>query len=179
MIFTSSSLHNQNREQKDTYSGVNNGNIVGTLQTGYLYAQDLSQVPRRQIPHPARERSGITTCPVTSDPLPDAGGLRCRHLSRGSRPASLCRRALASWRVPWHRARLSAGEGSGVATCPTVSDPPPDAGGLWRRHVAHGSRRAMGHKQKGNTQPVYLLGWAHLPPRQARAFLRHLTSGSS
>jgi hypothetical protein len=84
-----------------------------------------------------------------------------------------------SWRVLWHQARLPTGEGSGVATCPVVLNPPPGAGGLWHHHVPHGSRRAMGYKQKGNTQPVYLLGWAHLPPRRAREFPRRLTSGSS
>jgi hypothetical protein len=86
---------------------------------------------------------------------------------------------LESWRVTWHWTYLLAWEGSGVTTCPVVPNPPPDVGGLWRRHVAHGSRRAMGHKQKRNTKPVYLLGWAHLPLRHARVLLRYLTLGSS
>jgi hypothetical protein len=76
-------------------------------------------------------------------------------------------------------AHLPVGEGSGVTMCPTVLDPSVGVGGLWHRHVPHSSQCAMGHKQKGNTQPVYLLGWAHLPSRHARAFPRHLTSGSS
>jgi hypothetical protein len=84
-----------------------------------------------------------------------------------------------SWRVPWHRACLPAGEGFGVAMCPMVPNPPPSAGGIWCRHVSLGFRRPMGHKQKGNSQSVYLLGWAHLPSRHARAFLRRLTLGSS
>jgi hypothetical protein len=150
-----------------------------SIHCRYPYAQDLSQVLRCQTPHLAREGSGVATCPMTLGPPPGEGGLWCRHASRGSRHASQCRKTLASWRVPWHRARLLTGEDSGVTMCPMISDPPPSAGGLWRRHMPHGSRWAMGHKQKGNTQPVYLLGWAHLPPRCAFAFPRCLTSGSS
>jgi hypothetical protein len=41
--------------------------------------------------------------------------------------------------VLWHRACLLLREGSGVATCPTVLDPPPGVGGLWRHHVSHGT----------------------------------------
>jgi hypothetical protein len=152
---------------------------VSTLQTGYPYTQDLTQVPWRQTTHPTREGSGVITCPVTSGPPFGEGGLRCHHVSSGSRHASWCGRALASWRVPWHRARLLAGEGSSVVMCPVVPDLPLSVGGLWHRHVPHGSRRAMGHKQKGNTQSVYLLNSAHLPLMCARAFLRRLTSGSS
>jgi hypothetical protein len=62
---------------------------------------------------------------------------------------------------------------------PRRQTPSPSTGELQRRHVPHGSRRVMGHKQKGNTQPVYLLGRAHLPPRHAYAFSRRLTSGPS
>jgi hypothetical protein len=128
---------------------------------------------------PVGEGSGVTMCPVTSGSPPSEGGLQCHHVSCGSRPASQCGRALASWHVPWHRASLPTRECSGVTMCPTVLDPPAGAEGLWRRHVPHDSRHAMGHKQMGNTQPVYLLGWAHLPPRHARAFPRHMALGSS
>jgi hypothetical protein len=95
-----------------------------------------------------REGSGVTTCPTVPDPPPGVGrlwhhhmsrapalppgrrGLQCRHVSCGSRPTSQCGRAFPSPRVPWHQARPSAGEGSGVATSPTVPDPPPGARGL-------------------------------------------------
>jgi hypothetical protein len=60
-------------------------------------------------------------------------------MSHGSRPASWCGRALASWRVPWHQVSLPIGEGSDVTMCHTVSDPPPSAEGLWRRHLPHDS----------------------------------------
>jgi hypothetical protein len=130
------------------------------------YAQDLSQVPRCQTPHPAQEGSSVPTCPVTSGPPPDEGRLRCHHVSHGSGPASRCGRALVSWHVSWHRARLLAGEGSNVATCPMILDPPPGAGGLWRRHVSHGSRRAMGHKKKVKYS-ASLLTWLGPPTSEA------------
>jgi hypothetical protein len=78
-------------------------------------------------------------------------------VSRDSRPASRCGRALTSPRAPGNWACHPVGKGSRVATCPTAPDPPPGAGGLWRRHVPRGSQ----------------------PPRRARAFPRRLTSGSS
>jgi hypothetical protein len=109
---------------------VGSGVTVGTLQTGYLYAQDLTQVPQRQTSHLAQEGFGVATCPVTPGPPLGEGGLQCRHESHGSRPASRCGRALASWRVPWHWASFSTGEGFGVVTCPAVPDLPPGAGGL-------------------------------------------------
>jgi hypothetical protein len=148
---------------------------VGTLQTGYPYAQDLSQVQRHQTLHPAREGSDIATCPVTPGLPPDEGGLRCqqcpavpdlpsgagglwRHgVPRGTRPASRQGRAPVSPCVPRFQTRLLVREGSSITT--------------W--HMA------MGHNQKGNTQLVYLLSWAHLPPTRDGAFLRSLTSGSS
>jgi hypothetical protein len=45
--------------------------------------------------------------PAVPGPPPDRGGLWCRHMSRGSRPISRCRRALASPCATW----LSAGYG--------------------------------------------------------------------
>jgi hypothetical protein len=107
---------------------------VGTLQTGYPYAQDLSQVQRHQTPHPAREGSDVATCPVTPGLPPDEGGLRCqqcpavsdlpsgagglwRHgVSRGTRPASRQGRAPVSPCVPWFQTRLLVREGSSVTT---------------------------------------------------------------
>jgi hypothetical protein len=96
-----------------------------------------------------REGTSVATCPMEPGPPPDKGGLCCRHVSRGSRPVSRCRRTLVLPHVLWHRARLPAGEGSGIAMCPAVSDLPPSTGGLWHRHVPHGFQRAMGDKQKG------------------------------
>jgi hypothetical protein len=40
-------------------------------------------------------------CPVALGSPPGRGGLRCHHMSRGSRPASRCRRALESPRATW------------------------------------------------------------------------------
>jgi hypothetical protein len=112
------------------------------------------------VPHPSPNMggSGFTTCLMALSPPPDEGGLQCRHISCGSRPASRCGRALASPRVLWNRARLPTGEGSGVSMCPTVSNPPPGAGGLWRHHVSHSSWCAMDHKQKGLSRSTYLVG---------------------
>jgi hypothetical protein len=129
----------------------------------YPYAQDLSQVPRRQTPHLAREGSGVATCPMTLDPPPGEGGLWCHHASRGSRHASQCRKTLASWHVPWHKARLLTGEGSGVTTCPMIPDPPPSVGGLWRRHMALGglwatSKREILNRSTYSIGPTYLRG---------------------
>jgi hypothetical protein len=106
----------------------------------------------------------------------------------------LAGRALVWPRVSRFQIRLPVWEGSVIATCPVAPGLPPGRGGLWRHHVSrgtrpapwqgralvsHGSQHAMGHKQKGNTQPIYLLSWVHLPPRCACAFPRRLTSGSS
>jgi hypothetical protein len=133
------------------------------------------QYPTDRVPLHTRLKSS----PTAPDPTPGTGGLRRHHMSHATGPTSRCGRALALWRVLWHRTRLTAGEGSIVAMCPMIPDPPPSVAGLWRCHVPCGSQRAMGHKQKGNIQPVYLLGWAHLPLRRARAFPRCLTSVSS
>jgi hypothetical protein len=113
---------------------------IGTLRTGYPYAQDVSQVPRLQTPHPAQEGSGIAMCPMAPGPPPCEGGLWCCHVSNGSRPTFWCRRALVLPCVLWHWARLPTGEGSSVAMCPTVPDLPPSTGGLWYRHVSRGTR---------------------------------------
>jgi hypothetical protein len=110
-------------------------------------------VPAAPDPHPVSKSSDIATCPVAPGMPPDRGGLQCHHVSR----CSLQGRALTSPRAPWHRTLHQAGKGLGVAMCPTTPDPPPSAGGLWRRHVPYGSQ----------------------PPRPGRAFSWHLTSGSS
>jgi hypothetical protein len=123
--------------------------------------------------HLIGKSSGVATCPVTPDPPPSAEGLYsrhvppgppparegllCHHVSHGSRPASRCGRALALPRVLWHQAHHPTKKGFGVATCPVTPNPPPGTGGLWRRHVFHGSQ----------------------PLRYARAFPRRLASGSS
>jgi hypothetical protein len=85
---------------------------------------------------PTREGSGAAMCPMALDPAfllgrvsvllrvtqfqtppPCSGGLRCCHVSHGSRP------------------RLSAWEGFGAVTCP----PPPCSEELRCCHMSHGS----------------------------------------
>jgi hypothetical protein len=97
--------------------------------------------PSSTVPDPAPGTggSGFVRCPVAPSPSPGERGLRCRHVSRSSRPASRCGRALASPHVPWNRARLPTGEASVVATCPAVPDPSLDAGGLWCCHMSCGT----------------------------------------
>jgi hypothetical protein len=106
---------------------------------------------------PVREGSGVATCPLPPGPPPSREGLRCHHMSCGSRPTSRCRKALASPHAPWHQARHPARMSFGVATCPAALDPPPGAGGPRRHHVPRGPQ----------------------PLRHARAFQRCLTSDSS
>jgi hypothetical protein len=72
-------------------------------------------VPWLQICLMERVGSSITTCPMLPGPPPDKGGLRCRHVSYSSRPASRCGRVLASPRAP----RLSASE-----ECPCIPKAP-------------------------------------------------------
>jgi hypothetical protein len=161
---------------------------VSTLQTGYPCAQDLSQVPRRQTPHSTWEGCGITTCPVAPAPHPSEGGLRCHHMSCGSRPASWCGRALASLCVPWHWACLPAGEGSGVTTCPAVLKLPPGVGGLWSHHVSRGTRLALRQGRDlvsprvprsrpaswcGRTLVLPHVLWHRAHPQQGRAQVSH------
>jgi hypothetical protein len=128
---------------------VGPGAAVDTLQTGYPYAQDLNQVLRHQTPHLPQEGSGVSMCPMAPGPPLGEGGLWCHHVSRGSRPASWCRRALASPRFPWHQACLSAGEGFGVTMCPSILDPPPGVRGLWHRHVSRSTRPACDRTTSG------------------------------
>jgi hypothetical protein len=79
---------------------------VGTLQTGYHRAQDLSPASRHQTLNPAGEGSSAAACPRSSRPTPGARelwhrhvplapstppvrkGLRCHHVTRDSKPAS-------------------------------------------------------------------------------------------
>jgi hypothetical protein len=53
-------------------------------------------------------------------------------------PASRHGRAVVLPRIAWHQTRLPKREGSGVTTCPTTPNPPPNVGGLWRHHVSCG-----------------------------------------
>jgi hypothetical protein len=147
------------------------------------------RVPTASDSLPVPVISGTATCPVAQGMPLNWEGQWCRYVSRGSRPRSWCRRALASPRavrsaarqgrdpvslrvprlqtylpVQWSSGVTTCGrihrpveKGSGVITCPVAPDLPPSAGGLWRRHITHGSQ----------------------PPRHTRAFLRHLTLGSS
>jgi hypothetical protein len=59
---------------------------------------------------PVQEGSDVATCAVASCPPPSREGLRCHHMSCGSRPASRCGRALVSPHAIW----LSASE---VCSC--------------------------------------------------------------
>jgi hypothetical protein len=63
---------------------VGPGAIVGTLQTGYPCAQDISLVPQRQTPHLAGKGSDIATCPRVSRSAPGAGELWHCHGPRGT-----------------------------------------------------------------------------------------------
>jgi hypothetical protein len=60
------------------------GVTIGTLQTGYPYAQDLSLVPQRQTLHPAGKGSGVTACRRSSRPTPGARERWHRHVPRGT-----------------------------------------------------------------------------------------------
>jgi hypothetical protein len=51
---------------------VGPGATIGTLQTEYPCAQDLSLVPLCQTPHPAGEGSSVIACPRSSRPTPGA-----------------------------------------------------------------------------------------------------------
>jgi hypothetical protein len=51
---------------------VGPGANIGTLQTEYPCAQDLSLVPLCQTPHPAGEGFGVIACPHNSRPTPGA-----------------------------------------------------------------------------------------------------------
>jgi hypothetical protein len=128
-----------------------------------LPATEGSEVPTCPAgPDPAswRERAPTSPCPVAPGPPANEGGLWCHRVSHGSR---LAPGMGGLWRRHVPRGSRSA----------------PCTGRLQRRHMPHGSQRVMGHMQKGNTQPVYLLGRAHLPLRRVHAFPRRLASGSS
>jgi hypothetical protein len=106
-------------------------------------------------------RTRLKSSPTTPDPALGMGGLQHRHMSRGAEPASRWGRArcrhvswgsrpafrygwtLTSPHVLWHRAHLSVREGSSVAMCLAVPDPPPSAGGLWCHHVSRGIMSAF------------------------------------
>jgi hypothetical protein len=61
-----------------------NTELIGTLQTGYPYAQNLSLVPQCQTPHPIGKGSDVAACPRSTRPAPGAGGLRYRHVPCGT-----------------------------------------------------------------------------------------------
>jgi hypothetical protein len=106
----------------------------------------------------AREGSGIATCPTMPDPASrhgralvspcvpwrhtpplDTGGLRRRHVSHSARPRLLAREGSGSPCVLWHQTRHLVRKSSDITMCHMAPDPPPGAGGLWHRHVPHGS----------------------------------------
>jgi hypothetical protein len=90
-----------------------------------------------------------------------------------------------------HQARRPIGKGSGVTTCPTAPDPPLDAGGLRRHHIApgpppagKGSSVAMCPTTPDPPPSVGGLWHRHVsrvshPPRCAHVFPRHLMLSSS
>jgi hypothetical protein len=87
--------------------------------------------------------SDIATCPMAPGTPPDREGLRCCHVSRGSRPAPLATtrqgRATVSPHVPQLQTRLPVREGSDVATCPVAPGPPPGREGLQCHHMSYDS----------------------------------------
>jgi hypothetical protein len=66
-------------------------------------------------------------CLTALDPPPSTGGLRRRHVPRSARSC------------------LPAQEGSDITMCPMATGLPLGEGGLWCRHVSHGSRPASRH----------------------------------
>jgi hypothetical protein len=92
------------------------------LQTRSRCRRALSSpcAPWHRTCHLTGKGFGVTTCPVTLDPPPGAGGSGVTS-------------------APWHQARYPVGKGSSVTMCPTALDPPPSTGGLWCRHVPHGT----------------------------------------
>jgi hypothetical protein len=63
---------------------VGPGATVGTLQTGYPRAQDLSLVPQCQTPHLVGKGSGVAACPHGSRPAPGVEELWHHHVPRGT-----------------------------------------------------------------------------------------------
>jgi hypothetical protein len=169
---------------------------VGTLQTGYPYAQDLSRVPRRQtlppgteglwchhvsrcarLRLPVWEGSEVTTCPTASNPT-------FRH---GMAPASSrvlwCQTPPPDTEGLWcryvsrgARPHLLLREGSDVTTCHVAPGPPPDEGGLWCHHVSHGFRPASRHG-RALASPCVTRRQI-LPPSTGGLRRRHVPHGS-
>jgi hypothetical protein len=93
---------------------------VGTLQTGYPYAQDLKDQPHGSIL------------------VPGARELWLRHVPRGTEHATCQERAPVSSCALRHIARHPPGKGSGVATCPDAPSASPTRKVLWCCHVPRG-----------------------------------------
>jgi hypothetical protein len=106
--------------------------------------------------------SSFAMGPVAPSPPPGEGGLRCRHVSHGSRPTSQCGRDLVSPCISWNWAHLPTWEGSSVTMCLVVPDPSPRAGGLWRHHVSRGTGPPSG---RGGLR-------CHHVPRSSKPFSR-------
>jgi hypothetical protein len=147
------------------------------------------RVPAAPGPLPVSESFGIAMCPITLSTPFDMEGLRCRHVSRGSKPASRYGRALASPRatkpatqqgrapvlprVSWLQTRLPMWEGSGVATCHRDCHPTGKGSGVATCPAAPDPSPGVGglwcHHIPRGSQPL----------RHAHAFPRRLTSDSS
>jgi hypothetical protein len=99
---------------------VGPGATVGTLQTGYTYAQDLKDQPHGTRLRTRQERAPVPLCVPTAPDLlpmlessssamypmaqstpPTRRGLRCRHMPHGTEPVTRQGRAPESQRVSW------------------------------------------------------------------------------
>jgi hypothetical protein len=106
--------------------------------TGGLWRHHVSHGARPCLP--AREGSGVATCPMAPDPTWHGRALASPCVPRRHTPPPGTE-GLRRCHVPRSvRSRLPAQDDSDVATCPVAPDPPPDEGGLWCRHVSHGTR---------------------------------------
>jgi hypothetical protein len=94
------------------------------------------------------------------NPTSCTGGPPRRHVPHDTGPASRRGRALVLPRVPRFQTCLPVREDYSVAMCPMALSPPPSRGGLWCRHVSHGSRPPPGaggvrrrHVSRGTIPP--------------------------
>jgi hypothetical protein len=98
---------------------------IPPLDTRGFWRHHVSHDIRPRLP--ARDGSGVTTCPTVSHLPPGTGGLWHRHVLRSVRPCFPMR------------------ESSGVVTCPIAPGPHSDEGGLWCHHMSHGSKPTSRH----------------------------------